>query len=51
MHTWSEAELCNAAVGVDRGIATPFYASNGLAFQISPTQLQRIDKKERARKR
>ncbi|WP_200899107.1 RNA-guided endonuclease InsQ/TnpB family protein [Cupriavidus pauculus] len=51
MQTWDEADLRAAAVGVDRGIATPIYASHGMTAELSSVQQARIDKKERARKR
>jgi len=51
LQAWDEADLRAAAVGVDRGIATPIYASPGMTAELSSVQQQRIDKKERARKR
>lgn len=49
--TWAEADLRAAAVGVDRGIVVPVYASTGTTANLSAVQQQRIRKKERARKR
>lgn len=49
--TWSEADLRAAAVGVDRGITVPVYASTGQTAVLSRVQQQRMEKKERARQR
>ncbi|MFJ1252258.1 transposase [Cupriavidus sp. CuC1] len=49
--TWSEADLRAAAVGVDRGITVPVYASTGQTAALSRAQQQRMEKKERARQR
>ena len=49
--TWSDADLRTAAVGVDRGITAPIYASTGETAGLSAVQEQRLRKKEHARKR
>lgn len=48
---FTEAELVERAVGVDRGVAIPMCASSGRDFDISEAQRQRIEKKRLAARR
>ncbi|WP_455289344.1 RNA-guided endonuclease InsQ/TnpB family protein [Cupriavidus necator] len=49
--SWPEAELRSSAVGIDRGVTVPVFASTGMCAGLSDVQQQRLRKKERARKR
>lgn len=48
---WSDPELQQATLGVDRGVAIPFCVSDGQRFALSSVQQQRLVKKEKSRKR
>ena len=49
--TWPQAQLRASALGIDRGVAVPVYASTGMRAGLSEVQQQRLRKKERARSR
>lgn len=48
---WSEKELSEATLGIDRGIAIPVAVSNGQTFDFLPQQKAKVAKQELYRKR
>lgn len=49
--SFSETELAERTVGVDRGVAIPFACSNGAQFDLTSVQRDRIAKKQAAARR
>lgn len=47
LSTFTENELTERAVGLDRGVTIPLCASNGKAFDLFPVHRTRIEKKRR----
>ncbi len=48
---WTEKDLSEATLGIDRGIAIPIAVSNGQTFDFLPQQKARVAKQEQYRKR
>lgn len=51
LRSFSDAELAQRTVGLDRGVAIPLCASDGRAFELLAVQKERLAQKERSRKR
>lgn len=49
--SFTETELAERAVGVDRGVAIPFQVSDGKPYDLLPEQRERITKKQAAARR
>lgn len=51
LSAWTEADLMRSAIGIDRGVAVPAYASTGEIHDFDPVQKCRMAKKARRRLR